>query len=324
MPARLGRHLLAALLLATMLAPGTWWRSRVPDRYATEVTFVALPFDARSHNGLQVRGLWHLHGAGENFGGYSAMLLYAHEGIRLFSDRGFLLTIPRPGDDVTQPMAKSTRLLFPFGFRLEDMLDIESVTRDPETGQYWVGYEKLHVIFRYAAWGDPEAYVRPAYTRNWADNGGIEAMVRLADGRFLVLHEGGGDAFLYPGDPVAGAQPEQAQVAWPDGCAPTDAAELPDGRVVVVLRRVGLHLPVFESRLALLDPATWQAGSFWQPQALVQLERLLPRDNWEAVAVEPGDDGAVGLWLASDDNRSAFQRSLLARLQFTPPPRDQP
>ena len=314
----------ALLALAVLLAPGTWWRSVVPDRYATAARVVALPFDRAEHRtehgGLAVEGLWQVKGRGENFGGYSAMFLYGRQGIRLLSDRGFLLTIPRPGPDAVDPMPYSTRQLYPFGFRLEDLLDIESATYHPGTGQYWLGYENKHVIYRYAAWGDPEAFVRPDYTRNWAVNGGIEAMVRLADGRFVVLREDGGDLFLYPDDPVTGAVPEQGRVAWPTDYSPTDVAQLPDGRLVVLLRRVALKVPLFECRLVLLDLAGWHPGDELQPQPLAQLEDLVPRDNWEAVAVEPVDGGAVNLWLASDDNRSAFQRSLLARLRFTPPP----
>lgn len=314
----------ALLALAALLAPGTWWRSVVPDRYATAAHVVALPFDRgehqTEHGGLAVEGLWQVKGRGENFGGYSAMFLYGRQGIRLLSDRGFLLTIPRPGPDAVDPMPYSTRQLYPTGFRHEDLLDIESATYHAGTGQYWLGYENKHVIYRYAAWGDPEAFVRPDYTRNWAVNGGIEAMVRLADGRFVVLREDGGDLFVYPGDPVEGVEAQRGSVDWPTDYSPTDVAQLPDGRLVVVLRRVALHVPLFECRLVLLDLAHWQPGGELQPQPLVQLENLVPRDNWEAVAVEPVDGGAVNLWLASDDNRSGFQRSLLARLRFTPPP----
>ena len=310
----------AMLALAVLLAPGTWWRTTVPDRYTTVARVVPLPFDGRAHDGLVVEGLWQVRGRGENFGGYSAMLLYGRGGIRLLSDRGFLLTIPRPGLDAVNPMSRSTRQLYPFGFPLEDLLDIESVTHDPATGKYWVGYESKHVIFRYGVTGDPEAFVRPDYTRDWAINGGIEAMVRLADGRFVVLREDGGDLFVYPGDPVTGAVADQGRVAWPADYSPTDVAQLPDGRLVVVLRRVALAMPVFECRLVLLDLAGWQPGEVLHPQPLVQLEDLVPRENWEAVAVEPAAGGAVGLWLASDDNRSTMQRSLLARLRFTPPP----
>ncbi|MEO5705417.1 MAG: esterase-like activity of phytase family protein [Alteraurantiacibacter sp.] len=319
------RHLLTVLALAVVLAPGTFVRTRVPDRYSAEVAITALPFDRREQNGLAVTGLWQLSGMGETFGGYSAMLLFGRETIRLFSDRGFLLSVPRPDLPPLPDSRFSTRQLYPAGIPLVDLLDIESVTYSPETGQYWVGYENRHTIYRYAPRGDPQAYVEPAYTTHWSDNGGIEAMVRLTDGRFVAFHEVGGDFYAYPGDPTEGAEPEHGKVAWPNDYRPTDAVQLPDGRLVVVLRRLELtHLPVFASRLVLLDPAAMTTQTPWRPQPLIQLERLVPRDNWEAVAVETDPDGTVRLWLASDDNRSVFQRSLLAHLRFTPPPRDVP
>lgn len=319
----------ALLALAVLLAPGTWWRSVVPDRYATAVRVEPLPFDQgeypTGHGGLAVQGLWQVRGRGENFGGYSAMFLYGRSGIRLLSDRGFLLTIPRPGPDVSQPMRLSTRQLYPIGFPLEDMFDIESVTHDPATGQYWVGYENKHVIYRYAAPGDPQAYVRPDYTRTWPVNGGIEAMVRRQNGQFLVFRESAPELFRYAGDPVAGFAAQRFAVAWPAGFEPTDAAELPDGRVLVLLRKLAWHLPPFESRLALIDPERLEADAALPVTVLARIEQLLPRENWEALAVEPGARaGEVHLWLASDDNRSALQRSLLARVRLVVPPGNLP
>lgn len=328
------RRLLAVLALALLVAPGTWWRSVVPDRYSTAVTIIPLEFGGRMRGqmrgGLAVAGLWQLQGAGENFGGYSAMLLYGRDAVRLFSDKGFLLTFARPGVIHADSRPFRTRQLYPTGMPLLDLLDIESVTLSPDTGQYWVGYENHHAIYRYGVDGTPEAFVRPAYTRRWKENGGIEALVRMRDGRFMAFHEDGPDVFVYPGDPVDGATATRFAIAWPRGFDPTDAAELPDGRLVVLLRKVAWHLPVFESLLVMIDPAGLEEAGLDEAAplpvtTLARIEDRLPRDNWEAVAVEPGErSGEVGLWLASDDNRSVFQRSLLAQLRLIVPPRIQP
>ena len=317
------RRVIAVLLVALVVGQGVWWRAEVADRYTPAMHITAVAHSNHAVGSLQVERLWQLRGQGESFGGYSAMLLLGGS-MRLFSDRGWLLTFPRPDHGPVPDSAFSLRQLYPEGLPLRELLDIESATRDPATGQYWVGYESRHTIYRYAVDGTPQGFVEPDYTRGWYANGGIEAMVRLADGRFLVFHEGAHDAFLYPGDPVDLTQPQQLHLALPGDYAVTDAGELPDGRIVVLLRRVALHVPAFETRLALLDPAELRAGQPWPVHGLAQLEDLLPRDNWEALAVEPGvDAGAVTLWLASDDNRSAFQRSYLARLRFALPPRQE-
>ncbi len=328
------RRLAGIVLLIALLAPGTWLRSTVGDRASANVTVTALPFDNSPVAGFEVLGLWQLHGFAENFGGYSALAPPGPEIVRLFSDKGWLLTIPRP--DVRRGPA-AIRQLYPTGIPVIDLLDIESVTYHPQTGQYWVGYESRHTIYRYSVTGEPEAFVEPAYTAGWQRNGGIEAMARLADGRFIVLRETGGEGFIYPDDPAEGAEPQRFPVSWPEGFSPTDMAQLPDGRVLILLRKVGWHLPVFESLIALADPAQIDSDQIdsatpWPVTVLAELEQLVPRDNWEALSIEPPGEGAaaaiaggaVNVWLASDDNRSAVQRSLLAKLRWIPPEPDQP
>ena len=41
-------------------------------------------------------------------------------------------------------------------------------------------------------------------------------------------------------------------------------------------------------------------------------------DNYEGLAVAPGPDGALVLWLISDDNKATFQRTLLLKLLWRP------
>ncbi len=325
LPVRSKRHLLAVLALGLLLAPGTWLRSVMPDRYSADVTFAPMPFDGRERGGLAVTGLWQLRGAGDNFGGYSAMVLYGTEAIRLFSDKGFLLTFPRPGVPHSDPIPIGSRQPYPTGIPLLDLLDIESATMSPETGQYWVGYEARHTIYRYGADGTPEANVEPVFARHWRKNGGIEALVRMRSGVFLAFRETAPDLFRYQGDPTQGAVPERFAVAWPGDFHPTDAGELPDGRVLVLLRKVAWHLPPFESLLVMIDPGQLDQARPLPVTILARIEDRLPRDNWEALAVEPGArTDQVGLWLASDDNRSVMQRSLLAQVRLSVPPRAAP
>ena len=315
----LGRWLALACLCAG-LAPGTWLRSEVAGRAVLNTRMEALALTPATRGPFTLLGLWELHGTAENFGGYSAMHVYRDHGIRLFSDKGWLLTVPHPDRPTT---AMTLRQLFPVGLPPEELRDIESVTYGPD-GRFWIGYENRHTIYRYDLAGGPQGFVEPDYARDWDLNSGIEAMVRLRDGRFIVLKETDGLGFLYPGDPVDGAVPVAFRLDLPEGFLPTDMTQLPDGRVLVLLRRLGWHMPVFESQIGLADPALIDPDRPWPVVPLLRIEGLLPRDNYEAIAVDPVADDGLIIWLAADDNRSALQRSLLAKLRFIPPPVEEP
>jgi hypothetical protein len=309
------RRIVALLLLAIVCT--TWLRTEVARCCSAPVAVTRLASTAAASGDFTVLGLWQLQALTENFGGFSAMAVRGPL-IRLFSDQGRLLTIARPDQPALSDTVPTLRLLFPTSRPFIELLDIESTTFDPDSGRFWVGYENHDTIYRYSVSGEPESFVEPAFAANWGDNSGIEAMVRLVDGRFVVLKETGGLGFLYPGDPTEGAEPLHFRIDWPGDYHPVDMAELPDGRVLILMRRLGWHIPVFESQLAVADPAQIDADHAWPITPLLQLESLLPRDNYEGLAVEPEGDGSLTLWLASDDNHSVMQRSLLAKLRWTP------
>jgi hypothetical protein len=170
--------------------------------------------------------------------------------------------------------------------------------------------------------------VAPAAMRDWSTNGGPEAMVRLADGRFIVLEEdprwlsaGGSAGLLFPSDPVAGARPLEFTFVPPLGYHPSDMAALPDGRVVILLRALDPPFPpLFKGMLIVADPAGIAAGRAWPWRKLADLAEPLPLDNYEGLAAVPDADG-VTLWLISDDNFAHFQQTLLLELHWRIAPR---
>ncbi|TIX49093.1 esterase-like activity of phytase family protein [Alteraurantiacibacter aquimixticola] len=317
-PKRARSRLLAIGLLALALAPGTLLRSDVPE--TAELGMTVRPLAATdlplTNGGFTRTGLWELDSENLNFGGYSALLALGPDLLRAFSDRGSMLTFPAPGTSSD------------FGTRFANIRDrgefagkfpdIESVTRDPATGTYWLGFEVSHSLLRYDAESRLEGGVQPPEWRGWSVNSGAEAMVRLADGRFIVLPEQGRVALLYPGDPVEGAEALAFGFTAPEGYSPTDMGALPDGRVLVLLRKVEMTYPPFSVRLALADPAKIDPEQAWHLEVVADLDALLPRENYEGMAIVPGEGESVTIWLIADDNRSAFQRSLLARLEWTP------
>ena len=97
---------------------------------------------------------------------------------------------------------------------------------------------------------------------------------------------------LFASDPVAGAQPIEFTFRPPIGYAPSDAAALPDGRVVILLRALDLPFaPFFKGMLLVADPADIAAGREWPWHKLAELTDPMPRENYEGLAIVPAGDG---------------------------------
>ena len=315
-------RLFALLLVALGLAPGTWWRSPLPPvDNRQHLSFTPLRLPEVDLGPLELAGAWQLRSRNPHFGSYSALLALGDGTLLAASDRGRVLRFTPPG-------VRPSRVRFEvFSGRVEDdktLADIEALARDPASGRIWAAFEVTNRIERRdAALGAGES-VAPEAMRPWRAMFGAEAMVRLADGRFVVLAEGGGrgdavPALLFPGDPVAGAEPIGFGFGPPTGFRPVDMAQLADGRVLILLRRVEWGVPPgFSGKLLLADPAAIRAGRPWPAQFLADLAEPLPTDNYEGLAVEPDGHGGWVLWLISDDNEMTLQRTLLLKLVWRP------
>jgi hypothetical protein len=313
------RPVLLALLLVLVL-PGTWLRSTLPHGRIAELSLTALPLGDLAGEpqdwpaGLTIEGLWVLDSPDPFFGGYSALMVRPAGRALAFSDLGEYLAFTLPGRGPPAPAVGAIRAHPAQGKARQD---IEAVTSDRTTGRFWIGYEQIHAIRRFNPREPLGEVAFPSPMQWWDGNSGAEALVRLADGRFLALGERNGVGLLFPGDPVEGAEPLQFRVDWPAGHHPVDGVELPDGRVLVLTRRVATAWPAFESLLLVADPREISADKPWQPRLFARLDGPLPRENYEAVALEP-DGAGVTLWLMSDDNFGTFQRTLLAKLRWRP------
>lgn len=96
-------------------------------------------------------------------------------------------------------------------------------------------------------------------------------------------------------------------------------AQLPDGRVLIVMRRLVWPFPIrFAVRLMLANPADIRPGQEWRAIDLGGIEDPALLDNYEGLALVPRPDGLVTGWLISDDNGAALQRTLLLKLQIDP------
>lgn len=291
----------------------------------------ARPLDVRpaSAGALHfVRG-WQLTSPHSRFGGFSAVARIGPDGLLLVGDNGYAtrLKLERSG---RLALVRIAALPVPDGWPdRKSMLDAESLFVDPDAGTLWIGLERINQLWRFDdAATRLEARFAPAAMRDWPQGRGPEAMVRLADGRVVIFAEGGrrdprsNRAVVFAGDPGTVTTPPLRFHYDSEGKgAVSDAAPLPDGRILLVHRDVGWN-PVFTSTIAIADPADIEHGGGLRSQNIGVVPRALA-DNFEGAAVEVAD-GRTYLWLVSDDNFQRWQRSLLVQFDLVDLPPKRP
>lgn len=323
------RRLILALILAIGLSPGLLWRNEPRPRDHSQsltLTPLAVPHAQVGKDGPELTGAWRLRSPNTGFGSYSALLATGGNELLAISDHGQFARFPMPGTPAG-PVALGPVL--PGLDQYKPYQDMESATRDPATGTIWVGLEFRQSIMRFDKGFAAYREVHPRPMRAWRSNGGAEAMVRLADGRFAVLSEsvprGASEraGLLFAGDPADSGEPAQFSFVPPSGYDPSDMAQLPDGRVLILLRGLKFFPPGFAIRLVIADPADLRPGAEWKWRDVGALESPIPIDNYEGLAVTGGENGKpLTLWLISDDNGALLlQRSLLLRFEWQIPAR---
>lgn len=313
---------LTAALLA--LAPPALALLAPPAR----LSVTPVPLDPADRGRTRVGGLtylggWVLRSQDRRFGGISSMS-FQDGALVALSDGGILfrLTLARG----TVALGDIRELPDGPGSRLSKIdRDSESSAFDPASGRTWVGFETSNAIWRYApGFAAAEAHAQPKEMSKWPPNLGAEALARLRDGRFLIFaetgatrHDGANPALLYAGDPTApGAVPLRFGYRAPKGFAITDATELPDGRVLVLHRRVSLMNGI-DAALTVFDPRAIAPGAVISGREIARLTSPVTVDNMEALAVTQ-EGGRIVVWIASDDNYSPIQRTLLLRFALDP------
>lgn len=318
-----------ALLLLILLVGFTWGRSRRPPLDpAMKVEFVPLTVAAGArpeyHLGhFRLEGMWHLKSRSALFGSYSALLAMPDGSLLAISDGGDYLRFMPP--DGSGRIAQSGRIFSDNVDKRER--DVESATRDPATDAIWLGLEGTNSIARLGPTLRAIRRVHPAANADWGRNSGAEAMTRLAGGRFVLLREGFDDWFarqrhdavVFEGDPTKGARSWHFRFDGPAGFSPTDMTQLPDGRMLILMRRLVWPMPQrFAGRIAIADPAEIRPGAIWKAHEVARIASSLPVDNFEGLAVRPGRTGRLIVWIISDDNYSNLQRTILWKLSVDP------
>jgi hypothetical protein len=206
--------------------------------------------------------------------------------------------------------------------------DAEAVARLAD-GSSWVFYEQDHRAERFPAISAcrPETLISvpdrrwiPEGSADWPANGGMEAVAGVG-AAFRILLES------VPG-PVGGrlglaGGPDEPLVSFgwatPKGHEPTELAELNpgsgDGRMLALNRSfsplAGVSIILSEGRITLPP-----AGPV-QPGELVRLAPPYAVDNMEALAVRAEGERRF-VYMLSDDNFNALQRTLLLKFELLP------
>lgn len=313
---------MAGLALILLLSASV---AKTPDRIS-DIRFDPIPLDRdqperKRFGDLTLLGGWKLTSNNARFGGISSMRM-ADGAVTALSDAAFIFQFSFDGR--RQQSELLSRPLPGIYTSPEPDRDSESMTMDPATGNVWVGFEASNSIRRFSpGLAEKRAWVAPPGMKHWEENAGPEAMVRLTDGRFIVISEdypgpnGSIEALLFPGDPIRnGKRSLRFYYKPPKGFSATDAAQLPDGRILVLNR----YFSVFDgvaAALVIFDPLEIQAGQIVPGRLVAMLAPPLNIDNMEALSVEQRD-GRTIVWIASDDNFNPLQQNLLFEFELRP------
>lgn len=324
---RSGRLILAGVV-SLGLAPGTFVRTiPPPPDYISPVLVERLGVNETPLGRFTLVGAWRLASRNDHFGGYSALLARPGGKLLAASDAGRLMILSRPDRENGGPPQLGEFADYAGADKYE--VDIESLAQDPASGTIWAGFESSNAIKRFDSEFAPEKAIRAPAMEHWGSNSGAESLARLADGRFLVIEErstsnGRHRALLFPGDPTDEGEPVELELIGIEGYRPVDATPLPDGRALVLFRRIVWALPPgFASAIAVVDPQGIEPGGALRAKPLAVFEDRIPQENYEGMALTVEEDGARHLWLISDDNFAAHQRTLLLKLRWNPAPKRQ-
>jgi hypothetical protein len=267
-------------------------------------------------------GAWELGSRNDDFGGISALTALKDGRFVGISDAGTLIGFGLTNDDRVDrpfisplPDSRGPRATF------EDR-DSEGISHDPDSGQFWVSYEANHAIRRFSrSFARSTGIVRPREMQIWPSNKGAETLLRLSNGRFIAISESLEDddthrALLFSGDPVEpGTDITPFHYRPPLGYRVTDGLQLPDGRLLILNRRVALPNG-FSAKVAIVDVSVVGKKEPVAGKVIATLAAPLLIDNMEGIAVtKDGPDSII--WLISDDNFRIFQRTLLMKFRLS-------
>lgn len=316
------RRLILAVLIFLAIGPAPGRVVRFPATDLTQrVDARPLAYPADRTGVLRFERGWLLESPHSFFGGFSALAATAPEQFLLVGDNGYWTQLRLGGDSAVTGL-RIAPLAMPAGLRRRKTVsDVEALYHDPVDGRLWVALEAIDQVWRFdSAFGHIESRAQLPKPR-WPANRGAEAMTRLADGRMVIFSEDANDdsrgreALIFAGDPaVVGTRTARFFYDAEGKGLVSDAATLPDGRLLLVHRRLGFD-PLFTTILALVDPADIRPGATVRSQPIGRVPKPLA-ENYEGAAITI-EGGRTILWLVSDNNQNRWQRTLLLKFELS-------
>ena len=278
-----------------------------------DVTFRPVPLNSEDPAQKTVGALTYLAGfelssSDQRFGGFSGLLAEADGRFVAVSDAGIWLTgdLQGAGPFALIPMAENVRNA------TKHLFDAEALVRSDDG--YLVTTERNHRLLSVAKPGAaPVPRPETALMQGWglSSNGGIEAVTRLDDGTLLMFAERGQNiqgllpVWLVDTDRTV----FNLKFKPPHNFAPTDAATLPNGDILLLLRR--FNSEAVAAKLLRVRARDIKPGAVIRGEDLMTLAPPLSVDNMEALDTLLLEDGSQLVILLSDDNFNWFQRTLL-------------
>ncbi|MBE1528514.1 hypothetical protein GGC65_002970 [Sphingopyxis sp. OAS728] len=324
------RRLLFAALIFLAVGPVPGAVMRFPEEDTTQAASARPLVFPRGTTGSMrfVRG-WHLVSPHSRFGGFSALARIGPGQFLLVGDNGYSTRLSLDSRGAVSSVQIRALPTIDGRPARKSMADTEAMFIDADSGKIWVALEIINQIWRLDAGLSRIESRRKLPEPHWPRNRGPEAMTRLVDGRTVVFSEDadddprGREALLYTGDPAApGPAPIRFFYDSAGRGLVSDAAALPDGRILLVHRRLGFD-PVFTTVIAIVDPADIKKGAVVRSRTIGRVPAPLA-ENYEGAAISV-ERGRIYLWLVADDNFNIWQRSLLLQFELVDlPPRKAP
>lgn len=290
---------LQAFALIFLIMSVHWIFAGMPNRATLGLRVTALEvapitMDPTSDASVRLAGAWAISSRDPRFGGFSGLAIDRGRFVAV-TDQGVLARFGKPGAGA-HSIAINELPAGPGDVGRKSDWDSEALVADPAGRGWWVSFENRNQIWLYDR-DFRRARLRHDFGKHrWPVNFGIEGLA--AEGSDLLMFIEGGALYRMQDGKASRAAVIGRQWMF------SDAALLPDGRLLAVERTLGIL--GFANSIVILQRAS---------AAYRVVRRLrLPTgyfDNIEGIAPELLANGGTRLWMITDDN---FQRPMRTRL----------